>query len=141
MDNQRILKFRVWCKTTRHFTNIPFYSCAGGQLLWLHTGNVVSISNINFDKNDDYIIQQFAGFKDRNNKEIYEGDIVEYVRINKNDKEEKYIAEVEFIKGEFYPRPMFLEGYYDSWDNEELKDFKVLGNIFENPKLLDKISI
>ena len=61
-------------------------------------------------------LMQFTGLKDKNGKEIYEGDIV-------RQDYDNALCEVKFISGCFSPFK------HDG-------QFVVIGNIYENPELL-----
>ena len=83
---------------------------------------------------DELILLQYTGLKDKNGKEIYEGDIVEY---NITPNGETLTGEVFYFPPTFvltdktkacaknYPLPM-LQAF----------NFKVTGNIYENPELI-----
>jgi hypothetical protein len=69
------------------------------------------------------VIRQFTGLKDKNGKEIYEGDVVFWASRN-------FI--VEWDKDKFIMKTL-KEGFgsIDRWEECE-----VIGNIYENPELL-----
>ncbi|WP_438312308.1 YopX family protein [Sporosarcina sp. FA9] len=85
-------------------------------------------------------IGQFTGLEDTNGKEIYEGDILhylieEYPGGHYREREEKRI--VEFVDGCFWllskngDEPLYAVHAADD-------ELKILGNIYENPKLLEE---
>ncbi len=69
-------------------------------------------------------LMQYTGLKDKNGKEIYEGDIIRARYITGNI----IVNEIKFKKGCFGPN-----GFYNWGDICELD---VIGNIYENPELL-----
>jgi len=113
----RELKFRFWDTTDKRFIDDPFISKSG--LVGYFTGTTI-------DWIDDIIVQQYTGVKDKNGKDIYEGDILN----NPDDvPEEIYIVKWNIETGAF-------QYYVDYNMGENIDSLQVIGNIFENPDLL-----
>jgi uncharacterized phage protein (TIGR01671 family) len=88
---------------------------------------------------------QYTGLKDKNGKEIYEGDILRY---NYHQDEKNDIADIDFLGEVVYDTGKISTG----WENDEINyvgfllkggepfpsvaDIEVIGNIYENPELL-----
>ena len=114
----RTIKFRAWNGTKMLLSeNADFY---------LMPNNKVQIPSSTghefYDR--DYPIMQFTGLLDKNGKEIYEGDVVEFIDCDGRCSN----CVVEFKDGGFYP---FAPDYVP-WSIVE-----VIGNIYENPELLE----
>ena len=83
---------------------------------------------------------RFTGLRDRNGKEIYEGDIVQMCRhsdiTHKHEKD--FISEVRFKHGTFYViQPRYkIEQPFMSMARPG-QSYEVIGNIYENPELLE----
>ena len=89
----------------------------------------------------DYKIMQFTGLTDKNGKEIYEGDIIK----TKDKFNPIYVMKsiipwpvLEDSKGCDYDNGDYYSGYdvqCHPWSS-----FEVIGNIYENPELLESES-
>ena len=94
-----------------------------------------NLQKYSFDENSilykkDLKIMQYTGLKDKNNKEIYEGDILSN---GNNEKPYKVIFENGSFRAEF--EEDFEEYSFDLID-VVAQGCEVVGNIYENPELL-----
>ena len=71
--------------------------------------------------------QLFTGLKDKNGKEIYEGDILEW-----DHRKAKDARVIEFVEGGFWIHG--INGF--EIPAEHLRE--IIGNIYENPELINK---
>ena len=141
--NNRILKFRVWDLKYKYYcTNLGFLGLDCDGILC----NIQSSSIKN-----DYIIQQFTGLIDKNGKEIYEGDILEQAEEFSDctpddmDIDDERIIRLPtdsrsglIFRGKIIGKVQFYDQAYRFKNNILGGCYKIIGNIFENPELLQK---
>ncbi len=124
----RELKFRVWLHDTKKWGDVACIEVfnSTGKLEYLY-------------QDQPYTIQQYTGLKDKNGKEIYEGDICNAGIV---------IGDVNYSIGGFYlasnPLMAYFKGYPDNmnvlspdWDSSWI-DVEVIGNVIQNPELLNQ---
>jgi len=117
----REIKFRAWNGLGVHYSDE--YKHLGEQIL----------KNF-FDYNEGDKIMQYTGLKDKNGKDIYEGDIVNILK----DYTEPYhgvkvkAGIVAFSDASFYIKKSY-GGHYRWMDY----DIEIIGNVHENKDLLD----
>lgn len=76
--------------------------------------------------------EQFTCLKDKNNREIFEGDIC---RASHPDSNVYYIGEIGWDNE--HPTFFLLQKYYASLPLFYYDEFEIIGNIHENPELLE----
>jgi len=111
----REIKFRAWDERNKSYT----YSGFGEKTF------TIFVKRVNVPR---YKIEQYTGLKDKNGKEIYEGDIV---------GEEGIVYLVEFEDGMFelaHGTPLIDWIYARERQGLEIE---IIGNIHEIPELLE----
>jgi len=127
----REIKFRAWNKFAKEFYPKPFLVSNTGLLFiynedFLHTEEFDAV-NPTFG----LVLQQYTGLKDKNNVEIYEGDILNCKGFDSWTDEVGYFYNKE-VKYETEPSgESELSGFI-----RIPVDREIIGNIFENPELL-----
>ena len=135
----RELKFRVWCKGTS--TNANF-----NKPRWILPTDFILLKYYrcfqDVIESGDFVVQQYTGLKDKNGKEIYEGDIVKTV-----DGVSKIFVEfAEYTHGEVKWLREGFEVCQEHVGATRLSvfskcdccpaDLEIIGNILENSELL-----
>jgi len=129
----REIKFRAWDNKNKHwlmgyeYPNLGGFSLVGESILFGQWGSTFDKFLFEKDglKGTDLIVEQYTGLKDKNGKEIYEGDIV------KQDRYEP-LQTVVFHLGRFVLQ--LKSGICN--DYIPCLAVEVIGNIHENPESL-----
>jgi uncharacterized phage protein (TIGR01671 family) len=137
----RIIKFRAWDKNQNIMMSLE--ELQKGDGLYLITSDKRELSGL--------IPMQYVGLKDKNGKEIYEGDILlreelEMVLEREDRRTDKghvvYEAPSFCIKIDNWSTQPLLQDEYksdsDGLDSELEWKYEVIGNIFENSNLLNQ---
>lgn len=141
----RDIKFRVWDKETKHM-----HICGEDvhdTITFENETNKAYYYNLqngcgSLREDSDYILMQYTGLKDKNGKEIYEGDILlapewfgslECVCIY---QQENIVNPIQGFG--LYSYDSYFKKYNTLVESDEWDEFEVIGNIYDNLELLEE---
>lgn len=134
----RELKFRAWSEETKSFECFDLYE-----------GTECGLTNLQIWARNTQI-EQYTGLKDKNGKEIYEGDIVEALidGVWETGRNTVSFGKAKWRLEVLYNDIRFMDVFkiigsksnpdriYYLFD-KELSELEVIGNIHEDPELLE----
>ncbi|WP_176467150.1 YopX family protein [Terribacillus saccharophilus] len=145
----RDVKFRAWDNVdfkmlyTGEEEDVHFYFDSNGIVAEKFHNTVVDtvegdrIPDVGYEKLEHLQYMQYTSLKDKNGKEIYEGDVLKvegskrrYV-VRWNNEESAFTVTYKYANDD--PAEWVISEF-----REVLKTFEVIGNIYENPELLQE---
>ena len=126
----REIKFRAWLSDTENDENAGMIYSSKIRMVKFWKSFYDWTGNIK-------VLMQYTGLKDKNGREIYEGDIVEVVGKGFVGYYAKGIVEYNECFAEFIVRSLRTNNTYEMNCNHE---YRVIGNVYENPELLKEAS-
>lgn len=130
----RVIKFRTWNGVAMESAvNVIAGELGAFYVQGMDEKDSASLSTFNTKYPDSVAVMQFTGLKDKNGKEIYESDIL---------KDNELIGKVVFASPSFIVETStqiyaLAKGLVMQTD---LKYSEVIGNVYENPELLQEVT-
>jgi len=139
----REIKFRAWDRNDKRFVDETDPMRVIISLIWTEASSEFSVREW-----DNLTIEQFTGLHDKNGKEIYENDVVKGKicaknswdgYINKEALKDIRVVQFKESKWSLIQPEMKRETQGIKLSERTQNRFEVIGNIHENPELLEKV--
>ena len=124
----REIKFRAWLKEEKKMVNVETIDFSEKSIQYLEKNEIIDAYLLRRMIFEDIELMQYTGIKNKNGLEIYEGDII----ICKYGPE--IMMEVKWIDEGFRTLGKYNGDNYVGYVKNSAE---VIGNIYENPELLE----
>lgn len=123
----REIKFRIWHKQYKEM----YYW--GGDAFVKKDRLCFTLENVFVDYKSDFIVMQYTGRKDKDGKEIYEGDIIAWDKSSLSG-----IGYVIFNSGSWCLKDNYMVEMFDSLG---ISRASIIGNIHEDEDILKELGL
>ena len=129
----REIKFRAWLKEEKKMVNVETIDFTDKSIQYLEKNEFINAYLLRRMIFDDIELMQYTGLKDKNGKEIYEGDILFF-----RDENMKYV--VVWQDAAFIIKSIEIRKYSEKmcWLDDTEICCEIVWNIYENKKLLEE---
>lgn len=125
-----ILRYRAWLKEDKEMIEVEEMNFYNGELDFIGDGITWMC------KSNDCVLMQSTGLRDKNGKEIFEGDVLKVTNLSSwlevvsfNEDKAMFVSKETKRKVEETP-------LYDLF-NTDILEVEIIGNIHTNPKLAE----
>lgn len=132
----REIKYRAWLKEENKMVNVETIDFTDKSMQYLEKNEIIDAYLLRRMIFEDVELMQYTGQKDKNRKEIYEGDILKY--------NFPYDGRIKHVNPVFHMTSQASYGVLDIYGNaiplyriSSNNYFEVIGNIYENRELLE----
>lgn len=116
------INFRAWLKDEQKMVEVTSLNLTTKRIMY----DIYKMKSF-----DEIILMQSTGLKDKNGKDVYDGDIV-----NAFDGDNYYLnCCIGYNKGVFYLYKPYHPHFYVLFN--KLQEIEVIGNIYENKELVE----
>lgn len=132
----REIKFRAWLKEERKMVNVEIMDLTDKSIQYLEKSEINNAYILRRESFVDVELMQYTGLEDENSKEIYEGDIV---LVKPGGILTRYKTVIELKEGALIASLINGEDHFYIFNpGFDSNDFEVIGNIYENKKILEE---
>lgn len=132
----REIKFRAWLKEEKEMVKVETMDFTAKSMQYLKMNEFINAYLLRRTFFEEIELMQYAGLKDKNDIEIYEGDIVKILKLEGYGE---YCDQVEYTgKIECYISEFRIQQLNLRLSDESIVEIEVIGNIYEHPELLEK---
>lgn len=128
-------KFRVWNIENKNFIYDAIYAYDGNNYSSKDNDGWICCFGEYIDRNNEYIVEQCTGLKDKNGKFIYEGDILKSRYSDVMRYEVVYRNAGLCLRVFAIDKPETMDYLHIGKDVESIGLYEVIGNIHENKDL------
>lgn len=134
-------KFRVWLKTKKRMVGTGDLLVIDYDLTQIMTQQVFFERGLAVERDikyydfEDIELMQSTGLFDKNNKEIFEGDVVRQVRTQPTTENEIIIGVVTMLEGAWLIMNDGEQLVSQLWS--ETDENEIIGNVYENKDILE----